>query len=135
MSHSLSALLYKQLNLHRQLISYLFVGVFNTAVTAVVIHIMLTLNYNYILCNLVGYICGVIVSFFLNSKITFKVSASVQTAVKFVCALVIAYLINIIIVSITIKIIPDYPYLSQLSGMPFYIVCGFLLNKYWVFKE
>lgn len=135
MTHSLSSLLYKQVILHRQLLSYLFVGVFNTAVTAVVIHIMLSLNYHYVICNLAGYICGIVVSFILNSKITFKVAASLTTAFKFVCALLIAYLINIAIVSLAITIIPDYPYLAQLSGMPFYIVFGFLLNKHWVFKE
>lgn len=135
MKESLLPLLYKYATSYRQLITYLFVGLFNTAIALAVIYIMLMFNYSYLLSNLIGYIVGIFVSFFLNSKITFRVAANIIIAVKFVCALVIAYLSNIVIVYMAMKVIPDYPYLAQLSGVPFYIVCGFLLNKYWVFKE
>jgi putative flippase GtrA len=127
--------LHKQLLVYRQLITYLFVGLFNTIVAVAVIYIMQLLGNNYVVSNLIGYIVGIIVSFFLNSKITFKVRANIMFACKFVIALIIAYISNIAIVTMVINVIPDYPYLAQLSGVPFYIVLGYLLNKYWVFKE
>lgn len=120
----------KMLKSFGYLIRYLLVGVVNTIVGFGLIFILMYLGINPYISNVIGYCVGVIVSFILNSKITFKAKARFY---KFFITMAIAWIIQFCILNICI-LYGVNEYISQVVAGVIYIVVGFLLSKIVVFK-
>lgn len=151
----------KEERFYVQIIKYGLVGVLNTLLTAFVIWVILFLFSNknshttpsillMTIANMAGYIVGVINSFILNRKWTFKSSASWKKSfVRFLTAFGICYLIQLGVVlwlssldmslkwQINLKhynFIITWAYVCQLVGIAIYFIFNFLLNKYYAFR-
>ncbi len=124
----------KSLMALKQPLFYVMVGGLNTLVTAVVIYTAMYNHVNPYISNALGYAFGIIFSFVLNSTITFKSKITTIKLFKFITTCLICYLINISIMRWALIYTSINGYICQLFGMVAYIICGYLLNKYWSMK-
>ncbi|MCE5227425.1 MAG: GtrA family protein [Porphyromonadaceae bacterium] len=120
----------------KQAIRYGVVGVSNTLITAVVIWVMMKMaGCSDVLSNITGYAAGVLNSFVLNKKWTFKSSIGwTRGAVRFGVVFGICYLMQLGLLLYLNKHLTIDSYFNQLLAMAFYTVINFIMNKYYTFK-
>lgn len=122
--------------MNNHLLKYGLVGVFNTLFGYSIIFSLMYLGLIPELSNLIGYFFGIIVSYYLNKYFTFqKKQKSKKEFIQFVLSMGIAFIVNFIVLFISYRIFNINPYLSQIIAGVFYTLTGFILSKYWVFKE
>jgi putative flippase GtrA len=85
--------------------------------------------------NFLGYVIGICLSYFLNSKFTFKAKRTALKAFKFTIAMGIAYCLNLGFLSISYRIYDIDVYLAQCLAGVIYTASGFLLCRYFVFLK
>ncbi|TDG17428.1 GtrA family protein [Paraburkholderia silviterrae] len=112
---------------------YACAGLANTATTAVVIIGLMHIELGTVPSNFAGYAVGLLLSFVLNSRYTFRANASGAMLVRFLAAAGIAYVANLIVVLATLYL-TGAPRISQIAGMPVYTIVGYLVNKNWAMK-
>lgn len=116
---------------------YCLVGVINTCVGFGIIFFLTFLGLIPELANFLGYCIGVVCSFFLNSKITFSDKKVDKThgLLKFAGSMGVAYLVNLVVLFLSYRIFGLNVYLSQILAGGSYTLCGFLLSKFFVWRE
>ena len=139
----------------RQAVKYSLVGVLNTLLTLVIIWIMTKmLGCSEAFSNFIGYFVGLINSFFLNRKWTFKSAGSIIVgAVKFFAVFAVCYLLQFCVLLLLNHYCPDNPplysffvpilkyfkidalFYIQMLSMVVYTIVNFLINKYYTFKK
>ena len=104
--------------------------------------------------NFVGYLIGLISSFFLNRKWTFKSKGRIsEGALKFFAVFVVCYLLQLCVLLLMNHYCPDNPplysyfvpllkyfkidalFYIQMISMVVYTIVNFLINKYYTFKK
>jgi putative flippase GtrA len=120
-------------NVRVQFLKYLLVGGVNTVLAAAIIFGVQAAGATPVLANVIGYGVGVAVSFALNSKFTFRTAATRHAAMRFLVVVLVSYLANLGVVLLVLRL-THAPYLSQLSGIPVYVIVGFIGNKYWALR-
>lgn len=116
---------------------YCLVGVINTFIGFGIIFILTFVGILPELANFLGYCIGIVCSFFLNSKITFaknKVSKN-KGLLKFATSMGVVYLVNLVALFLSYRIFGLNVYLSQILAGGSYTLCGFLLSKFFVWRE
>jgi putative flippase GtrA len=119
------------------LVRYLAVGVANTTVSLAVIYgCMAILGAGVHESNAIGYAFGVVLSFVLNKRWTFRHEGSALASFgKWLGVLAVAYVCNLAAVHISATVLGINPYLSQLTGIPVYVAIGFLGSRLIVFRH
>lgn len=121
----------------KQAIKYGVVGVSNTLVTMLVIWVMMKLlGCREGLSNLVGYVAGLLNSFFWNKQWTFKESTMGwgQGSIRFALAFVVCYVLQYgLVLFLNDRLAIDH-YYNHLIGMVFYTLINFMANKFFTFK-
>ena len=120
--------------INKEVLKYAFVGLINTALTALLIYSCMQVGFGIYLSNAFGYIFGVIISYLLNTIITFKKTLSWIRLIKFLIVCFLCWILNVISISIFLLFFPEEGYLSQLIGMIVYTLSGFVINKIWVMR-
>ncbi|WP_062204495.1 GtrA family protein [Aureimonas sp. AU12] len=116
-----------------QLIRYGFVGVLNTAITAAVILALTFLGFDLLLANALGFAAGLLNSFLLNRRLTFRAGASsTRTKLSFLVGFALCYALNLSIVMALDGVL--HPAATQLAGMIVYNLSFFAWMKFRVFK-
>lgn len=121
-----------------QLIRFGIVGVINTLITLIVIYVLQELlHVKYTVANLVGYIAGVINSFFWSKLWVFKKLNSnfMREAVLFLVSFGICYGIQFVALLILVETLHMADTWAQLVSMVVYTLCNFALNKCITFKK
>lgn len=113
---------------------YILVGIINTAITALLILLLMYLGLGVYTSNAFGYITGIIVSFILNTLFTFSTKLTWKRFIKFIINCGICYVVNLVVIYLVLFINNEWVYFAQLCGMGAYTVSGFILNKLWVMK-
>lgn len=114
--------------------AFSLVGVVNTLVGVAIIVITGLLGANAILANIFGYGAGLIVSFALNSRFTFRGRAVNRfTMLRFLGAFAFSFLVNIGAVYTTVNIIGFHGLGASLVGVPLFTGIFYILCEYWVF--
>lgn len=124
-------------NFVKQAFRFSFVGVINTAITLGIIFILTKLfNFHYVAANIVGYVVGLINSFLLNRKWTFRSSGSYgRQGFRFLQVFAICYMFQLgLLILLKEKMYIDADY-SQAIAMIFYTGVNFLLSKFYTFKR
>lgn len=121
-------------NTKSQAVRFLFVGLANTALTAMVIFSLMQLGIGIYLSNASGYTAGILFSFIMNVRFTFSTSMSFVRFMKFLTVCGICYIFNLISMKVFLTLTPESIYATQFIGMFFYTVIGFILNKFWSMK-
>ena len=117
----------------KEFLRYNLVGIANTIVGFSIIFSLMFIGISPIVSNLIGYIFGVMLSYYLNSRYTFNSSKSKSKAIRFFGVLFISYLLNLIALQWFLTFVN--PYIAQLFAMIIYTINSFLLMKLIVFKE
>ncbi|WP_353622158.1 GtrA family protein [Citrobacter sp. CK196] len=117
-----------------QAIRYCIVGGMNTVVTVAVILSLTASGFGLYVSNFSGYVVGILFSYVLNTYFTFSSKPSFRRLVKFIACCAACYVINLIAMKSSMVLGFENEYLIQLTGMFFYTISGFLINKLWVMK-
>nr|WP_315301194.1 GtrA family protein [Raoultella terrigena] len=115
-------------------LKYVMVGLLNTAITAVVIFLLMSSGVGIYISNALGYVVGILFSFVVNSLFTFSTTLTGKRFIKFLASCAVCWVANIITVKIFLIIFSDFIYMAQLCGMIVYTISGYLINKLWVMK-
>lgn len=120
--------------MRRYLLFYLIVGALNTLVGFGIIFTLMYLGNDPTISNLIGYICGIMFSYFMNKSLTFKSkNKSKLEFIRFIVAMLISYLLNLTTLKLALNSSVD-PYISQIIAGFIYTMSGFLISRFWVFK-
>jgi putative flippase GtrA len=115
--------------------AFSLVGVANGVVGIAVIVVSNLLGAGPVLANVLGYGAGLLVSFTLNSRVTFHARAVDRyTVARFLLAFGVAFAINLLVVKSVADLFAAHKLLTSLSGTPLYVVTFYLLCEYWVFR-
>lgn len=115
---------------------YLLVGLVNTAVGfGVILILQLYFGLHPIAANAWGYVVGLIVSYALNRKYTFRSQRSFRSSIPlFAGAAAVSYLINLAVLQFSITVLDVHPVLSQALANCAYVLSFYIANRYVVFK-
>jgi len=90
---------------------------------------------DYIISNVLGYIMGISVSFYLNRMWTFDIRSNNwgRDLLRFIFVIFVSYLINLSLVIILVEIYSTHTYLAQIAGIFVYSTVSFVGMKKYVF--
>lgn len=113
------------------------VGCINTLSGLSIIYLCkLCLNLGDVISNFIGYSVGLCISFYLNSRWTFKYKGmKMQTIIKFGAVTIVAYLLNLLSVMILINNFNLDGNFAQPLGILPYITFFYMGCRFWVFPE
>jgi putative flippase GtrA len=116
---------------------YLAVGVGNTIVGLSVIYLgMYALGLGNAPANVLGYAIGILVSFVMNRRWTFKHDGATFPAfARFIGVLCVAYVVNLVTVLVLADGFGMDRYLAQAAGIPPYTLIGYLGSRWFAFKR
>ncbi|HIV49066.1 GtrA family protein [uncultured Helicobacter sp.] len=121
--------------LSHSFVLYICVGVANTCVG---FGCALLLTYFGVLVELsqtIGTIFGVLNSYVLNKKFTFKSQNShKQDFVRFIIAMGIAYGASMLVLGITHRILNINEYIALIYAQVAYTLVGYVVSRFWAFK-
>lgn len=116
--------------------AFSIVGVVNTVLGVCVIVLSRLLGASPILANILGYATGLVVSFSLNSRITFgRRSVDRYVVGRFLTSFVVAFLLNIVTVALVTDIAGSRGLLASLAGVPIFTIVFYVLCEWWVFRK
>lgn len=121
--------------LNNSAILYAIVGVANTIVGFGVMVILTYFGLAPELANAIGTIAGVLNSYILNKKFTFK-SQNTHTRdfTRFIVAMGIAYGANLLVLMLMYRIFGIDKYICLIVANVIYTIVGYLVSKFWAFK-
>lgn len=125
-------------NVFGQLVKYGLVGVINTLITMIILFVLQNVfGVSYKLANAAGYVAGFINSFVLNKIWTFKGNqkSTFSQFIRFALVFAVCYAIQLGLVVLLVEKVHIEKNISQLVGMVFYTLIGFLFNKVFTFKD
>jgi putative flippase GtrA len=109
------------------------VGIANTLVGFSIVFSLMFFEVSAEHSNMIGYAIGAVLSFYLNSKYTFKSKFTKLLALKFFGVLAFSYCLNFLILKWLLFSQVD-PYLAQLFSAVVYTLSSFVFMKFFVFK-
>lgn len=113
-----------------------FVGIFNTLITIVSYIILVHIGLHYIVANIIGYILGILNSFYWNKNWVFKVKDGKNNLfLKFVIVNLITLIINNILLYSFVNYLSMDSIVAQIFATGVGMVFNFFLNKIWTFKS
>lgn len=115
---------------------FLIVGALNTVIGGLIIFcLMYAFDANPFLANCIGYGCGFVLSYFLNSNWTFNARyKSFKNFAWYVVVLLISYLMNLLVLYVGTILYDCNKYLVQLLAMATYTLLSFVGSRVFVFK-
>ena len=139
----------------KQAIKYGIVGIGNTLLTLLIIWIMTKkIGCTEAFSNVTGYLAGLVNSFFLNRKWTFRAVDNISVRiVRFFLVFAVCYLLQLGVLLFLNHNCPDNPpfymffkpilqvlridslFYIQIISMVIYTVVNFFINKYFTFKK
>lgn len=122
--------------LDASVVRYGLVGVANTLFGLTMIYCAKFAGAGDFISNLFGYLCGLLLSFKLNSRWTFRYQGRLLPAFYTFCAVIVtSYLANLVIVMIAIHLLGVNTYLAQAIGIIPYTVASYLGCRFLVFPD
>ena len=120
----------------KKFLRFLLSGFINTLATYTTSIILLKIfNLFLLISNLLGYIVGIFVSFYLNRNFVFKSKNPEikKQFYKFIFACLFSYFINLIFLIIFSYIFKLNDYVSQILSMAIYSISFYLLSNKYIF--
>ncbi|MFC3867453.1 GtrA family protein [Helicobacter equorum] len=122
--------------LSHSLVLYICVGVINTFVGLGCAFVLTYFGVMVELSQTIGTIFGVLNSYVLNKKFTFKSQNShKQDFVRFIVAMGVAYGASMIVLSVTHRIFGINEYITLLCAQVAYTLVGYVVSRFWAFKQ
>jgi len=119
----------------KEFIKFGIVGVSNTLITFVVYNILLKLGINYLVANIIGYICGMINGFIWSKNWVFKVNnESKMYFIKFALVNLLSLAVSTGLLMVLVKQLSFNTTIAQLITTCITVIINYLLNKIYTFK-
>lgn len=122
-----------------QLIKYNVVGVMNTAVDFIVYQILMFLGVHYALAQCLSYSCGIVNSYFFNSRWTFRGGEKKYTSsqfLRFILVNLISLAVSVALLKVCYQVIGiESDLYSKAIVTPVVMVINFLGTKLFVFRR
>jgi putative flippase GtrA len=121
----------------KQALRFALVGGLNTAIGFIIILGFLAAGFSDIVSNFTGYVCGLLISFFLNRSWTFGQSANPnrREIITFGFTFMIAYAANLIIVICGMALNLEGNPFVHLAGIAVYTTTFFLMSRNLVYNS
>ncbi|RYG30291.1 MAG: GtrA family protein, partial [Burkholderiales bacterium] len=109
----------------------------NTALGyAVIFGCMYGLGWGALASNVAGYAVGLVVSFTLNRRFTFRSEGKARAELlRFICIFAVAWSANFAVLIVLLNVVHVHEVLAQILAGIVYFVLSFVLSKYYVFAE
>ncbi|AOR24006.2 GtrA family protein [Clostridium taeniosporum] len=118
----------------KQFFIFVTIGVINTFIGIIFAYIFSKfLNEN--IAFIVGYICGLFVSYLLNSFFTFKETLDLSKFIKFAISYIPNFIIQNIVVLIVFNIMGLYKLIAYILAAIIGVPLTFILMKFFAFKH
>ena len=124
----------KRLFLNKEFIFFIIIGGINT-INGVVFSYIYSSLLNENLAFILGYISGLIISYILNSRITFKEKLSFVKFIKFGVSYIPNFIIQNIVVVIALNILDLHKLIAYSLAAIIGIPVTFILLKFFAFKK
>lgn len=112
-----------------------FVGIFNTLITISSYIVLVHFGVYYIVANIIGYILGLINSFYWNKNWVFQVKDRKNNLfLKFIIVNLITLIVNNIVLYSLVNYLSVDAIVAQILATGVGMVLNFFLNKLWTFK-
>jgi len=121
----------------KKFLRYLLSGFINTFATYITSIILLKIfNLFLFISNLLGYVVGICVSFYLNRNFVFKSKKPEikKQFSKFIFACFFSYFVNLIFLVIFSNIFKLNDHVSQILSMATYSISFYILSNKYIFK-
>ena len=122
----------------KKFFKYILAGIINTLITYFTSIILVDIfNFYLIISNLIGFLFGIFVSFYLNRNFVFKSKNNriKEQLLKFISAVLISYLINLTFLIMCSYIFLINYYVSQIIAMSTYSLSFYYLSNKYVFNK
>lgn len=118
-------------------VRYLAVGLANTLVgLGITYFAMYAFALGNAPANFLGYFVGILLSFVLNKRWTFRDTGPTTVSFwRFLAVVCIAYAVNLAIVLMLADGLRLDPYIAQAAGIPPYTIVGYLGNRFFAFQK
>jgi len=120
--------------LDAQFMIFIAGGIVSAILDICILQIMIFMGYVNILSVTVGFFGGLIVNFGFHVKLTFKSVTSFLILIRFLLVVLVNYLITVAFVMISFSFLENV-LVGKIASLPIIAINGFLLSKYWVFKN
>lgn len=118
----------------RQLTIYIVVGIVSAATDIGIMKFFLFIDFHYFIAATLGFIIGLFVNFSLHSKITFKKKYSHSMLARYMSVVFLNYMITLAVIHAFHNWL-SMPVLGKIASLPIITINGFLLSKYWIYKQ
>lgn len=121
-------------NTIRQLLRYGLVGVINTGLGFLVIAILALIGIHPFVANAAGFSVGLLASFVLNSRLTFRTNVGREDILPFLLSFGVCYSLNIGTLVLSQSLANVHVLIPQILAVMVYNVSFFVFMKIWVFS-
>lgn len=119
-----------------QFIKFTLVGISNVITNLGIYYILVYCKVYYLLANSIGYLIGILNSYFWNSKFVFKRKKNIATTIfKTFVVYGFTLLISTILLYLMVDLINISDKIAPLINLILTTPINFLLNKFWAYKE
>ncbi|MFP4313486.1 MAG: GtrA family protein [Alphaproteobacteria bacterium] len=127
-------------DIFRQFILFCGVGSINTAAGLAVILILSEgLGVHYMLANMLGYACGLMIGFFLHRSITFRAQADPLQKraefLKFILIFALAYTLQLGALVFMVDALGVYEWMAQILAIGIYTILNYAGNRLITFRK
>lgn len=117
-------------------IKFNIVGLMNTLITIISYNILVYFHVYYVVANIIGYLLGVLNSYFWNKNWVFENQSKGNVMfLKFLLVNLLTLGSNTLLLFYFVESIKMLPILSQILSTGIGMLVNFSLNKYWTFKN
>ncbi|MCI1577497.1 MAG: GtrA family protein [Clostridium beijerinckii] len=126
----------KKWSIMKQFLKFGIVGVSNTLISLLIYYILIYFDIDYVVANAIGFIVGVLNSYYWNNKYVFDKSHSGN--IKPIIKTFLSYGLTFILSTILLVVMVDFFIFSKvvapIINLIITIPLNFLLNKFWAFR-
>ena len=124
----------KNIFLNKEFIFFILIGVINTF-NGVIFSYIYSVIFNENLAFILGYISGLIISYILNSFITFKDKLAFKKFIKFTVSYIPNFIIQNIVVILVFNILGIHKLIAYILAAIIGIPVTFILLKFFTFNK
>jgi len=110
-------------------------GVLNTVAGFSIIFVLMALGVSPIIANVIGYLFGLILGFFLSKKLVFRSTRHITSeSLRYLAAFLVCFILNLIVLQLALGVFHWDAVFAQLLAAATYTIMMYLLSRLLVFR-
>lgn len=124
------------MQLGRQFFKFGLVGISNTLISLICYYVLVFFHVHYIIANTVGFIVGVLNSYYWNNRYVFtdRKGGQLGAIFKMYIAYGLTFLLGTLLLYIMVDILRLSELIAPIINLTITVPINFALNKYWAMK-